>query len=382
MNNVNIIENGQQISVDLIAYFSNNNKNYLFYSKNETVQNGLIKMYVTSQNTGVQETITDDEWNSLKKIMQDIIMGNAGVNFIKYENPITINSAKAIALNDSNIASIKNAYNNAVSISQELGGTNKDLLAESFSTEPKVEETVQVSPIPDVQNNLNMEATPVNLSTSPSVEQPANDVIQPAVDSIPPVDSTNIEQSVNNTEQPVTDSIPSIESIASLNESIPVPDTTNINANPEPLTINSIKPAESETNNGIDSGFKVSNEPNIFDQPVVNTSENISPFNVENANASDPINNNSPLDNNALENISGSELNDASENNSGDSNIINASDKIKLNEKKIKLFEELANIYREENALLKNENNAPLEHTASDLFNNNGTLNELKVLSD
>ena len=75
MKKVNINENGQTISVDLVAYFSYENSNYIFYTKNETVQDGLIKMYVAKENINGNETISDDEWTNIKKIMQNIIMG-------------------------------------------------------------------------------------------------------------------------------------------------------------------------------------------------------------------------------------------------------------------------------------------------------------------
>ena len=54
---------------------------------------------------------------------------------------------------------------------------------------------------------------------------------------------------------------------------------------------------------------------------------------------------------------------------------------IVLNNKKIKLFEELANIYREENELLKGNSSTDLEKTASNLFDNNGSLNINEVLN-
>ncbi len=60
-------------TVDLIAYFKikSTNKNYVFYTKNEVVQNGLIKIYVIE--VGGNNTISDDEWMNLKKVMQGMI---------------------------------------------------------------------------------------------------------------------------------------------------------------------------------------------------------------------------------------------------------------------------------------------------------------------
>jgi len=81
-NQINVINNqNQQMTVDLICYFQNNknNKKYLFYTKNEIVQDGLIKMYVAEENNGLVTDITPDEWNELKFVMQDIIKG-ASVN--------------------------------------------------------------------------------------------------------------------------------------------------------------------------------------------------------------------------------------------------------------------------------------------------------------
>ena len=69
--------NGQPMNIELISYFSNGTKKYVFYTKNETVQDGLIKMYVAEENNGVATEISPDEWNDLKLIMQNIIKGVA-----------------------------------------------------------------------------------------------------------------------------------------------------------------------------------------------------------------------------------------------------------------------------------------------------------------
>lgn len=79
-NQITIIDNqNQTLNVDCICYFLNkkNNKKYLFYTKNEVVQDGLIKMYVAEENNGVATEISPDEWNDLKLIMQNIIKGVA-----------------------------------------------------------------------------------------------------------------------------------------------------------------------------------------------------------------------------------------------------------------------------------------------------------------
>ncbi len=349
--NVNIIEsNGMNTNVNLICYFTGNNgKNYLFYTKNETVQDGLIKMYVASE----VGSISDDEWTSLKKDMQQIIMGNSTVKFLNYSNPIRTSEARAIALNNTNIDAIKNAYSKVTEIS---GGTNKDLLSQSFNEIPEIQTQVQqpqsgpvqISSIPNIQNNFNMEGSPVNLNTSS----------EPVV--------------------PVIDSVPKIEPI----NPIPTPDIPSVNGNGPELNINSVKPAS-----GIDSGFRVSNEPNIFDQPST-------PFNISEEDVNKPLdvpvqnnnnvfsgnNDNGNIFNNVSETLNTNNVpvnNDVKE--VSNNNKVDVNKQIELNERKIKLFTELANIYKEENDMLKNQNEVN-DNTASNLFNNNGTLDDLKIL--
>ena len=349
--NVNIIEsNGMNTNVNLICYFTGNNgKNYLFYTKNETVQDGLIKMYVASE----VGSISDDEWTSLKKDMQQIIMGNSTVKFLNYSNSIRTGEARAIALNNTNIDAIKNAYSKVTEIS---GGTNKDLLSQSFNDTSEIQTQVQqpqsgpvqISSIPNIQNNFNMEGSPVNLNTS-------SEPVVPVIDSVPKIEPINPN---------------------------PTPDMPSVNGNGPELNINSVKPAS-----GIDSGFRVSNEPNIFDQPST-------PFNISEEDVNKPLdvpvqnnnnvfsgnNDNRNIFNNASETLNTNNVpvnNDVKE--VSNNNKVDVNKQIELNERKIKLFTELANIYKEENDMLKNESEVN-DNTASNLFNNNGTLDDLKIL--
>lgn len=324
MNSVNILDmNGQNMFVDLISYFKDNNKNYIFYTKNENVNDGLIKMYVAKENDGAIGGLTDEEWGNLKRVMQNIIMGNSNVTFLPYSNSIKINEAKAIALNDKNINAIKKVYQDSVGNSVGSQNLNKDMLIENFGGSTNQSQPVEISAIPNVQNNFNMESTPVNLNMN---------------------------------------SVPSSDTSANINNPLNVEPINPVNSIPsEPLNINSIKPA-SETV-GIDSGFKVSNEPNIFDQAPVPNIDNIkntnfnstNPFSITEEEVNKPI------------------VNDVKK----ESVNVDNSKLIELNDRKIKLFEELANIYKEENDLLRNNNS---DNTASNLFNNNGTLNEYEVM--
>lgn len=351
--------NEQPMNVELICYFSSGSKKYAFYTKNETVQDGLIKMYVAEENVGLSNDITPDEWNSLKKIMQGIITGGStDIQFLAYSNPLKLNEGKAIALNDTNINAIKTAYKNSVGTTESDNGMlNKDLLSQSFGgnveTPVSNPEPVQISAIPQSQNSFNMEATPVNLNTNP----------------VEPVSANPF------------DSIPKIEPI----ESAPVMDTPSLNTTIEEpaLNINSIKPS------GIESGFKVSNEPNIFDQPAnmpfsITEEEVNKPLNDVISPINETVDTNVNIFNQSNESVTPTNTvdNNVSNDNSNNKSVdLDVDKKIALNERKIKLFEELASIYREENELLKSDNSS-LEHTASNLFNNNGTLNEKEVLGE
>lgn len=369
MNNQTILDkNNQSMTVDLICYFNSNGKKYAFYNKNETVQDGLIKMYVAEENTGLSNDITQDEWNNLKKIMQGIITGNtSGIQFLPYNNSVKLNESKAIALNDANINAIKTAYKNSVGTNDSDNGMlNKDLLSQSFggNTETVVNnsEPVQISSIPGIQNDLNMESTPVNLNMdtvengAPAIE-PVMPIVEPVSNVEPVVPSIEPLPSVESVEA-VAQPMPSIEPIMSTNDTV-ITQPVNEVKNEDVLSINSIKPS------GIDSGFKVSDAPNIFDNP--------NPYQI----TEEEINNPELPDMNNVFNSS-----PVVENKVVDSeNDISLEKKIELNNRKIKLFEELASIYKEENELLKKEDDS-LEKTASNLFNNNGTLNENEVLGN
>ena len=77
-NQITVVDrNGQSMQVELLTYFKNkkNNKNYIIYTKNENVQDGLVKLYIAEEDNGVLGDISVDEWNDLKLIMRDIIKG-------------------------------------------------------------------------------------------------------------------------------------------------------------------------------------------------------------------------------------------------------------------------------------------------------------------
>lgn len=79
--------NGEIIKGELISYFEYvpTGKKYVFFTKNEKVDNELIKMYVSEVNNkeSLSDQMTDEEWTNIKGVMKSILTGNTDTN-IKY----------------------------------------------------------------------------------------------------------------------------------------------------------------------------------------------------------------------------------------------------------------------------------------------------------
>ena len=83
--------NGEIIEADIISYFElqNTGKRYVFYTLNEIVENDLVKIYVSEVGTAnmLAQTMTDEDWTTLKSIMKSILTGheNPNVKYLKWE---------------------------------------------------------------------------------------------------------------------------------------------------------------------------------------------------------------------------------------------------------------------------------------------------------
>ena len=83
--------NGEIIEADIISYFElqNTGKRYVFYTLNEIVENDLVKMYVSEvgDTNMLAQTMTDEDWTTLKSIMKSILTGheNPNVKYLKWE---------------------------------------------------------------------------------------------------------------------------------------------------------------------------------------------------------------------------------------------------------------------------------------------------------
>lgn len=83
--------NGEIIEADIISYFElqNTGKRYVFYTLNEIVENDLVKMYVSEVGNAnmLAQTMTDEDWTTLKSIMKSILTGheNPNIKYLKWE---------------------------------------------------------------------------------------------------------------------------------------------------------------------------------------------------------------------------------------------------------------------------------------------------------
>jgi len=266
------------------------------------------------------------------------------IEYLDPKNEFRVGSVKNIAVPSNNKDDIKKMYPNS-----KKNESNADMLSQSFNTTPlvtsipqpvnspveSVTEPVHISPIPVVQNT-NLESEPVNLDVN--VSMPEMPSIEPIVAETSPIE--------------------------------PVIETPIVEAN------NIVTPSEVEENTTpvIESTFKVSDAPNIFDNPF--------PTNIQENNLVQGNNNifNQPSE--IKEDI------DKSENLSEQKSDLNddiITEEIDLLENNIKHYEGLAENNRKKIELLKKqikkeETEVSLENTASNLFNNSGVLDEDKVL--
>ena len=413
-NQINIIDNqNQTVKVDNICYFLNgsNNKKYLFYTKNELVQDGLIKMYVAEENSGISNEITQDEWSALKLIMQNIIRGSelADLKFLSIQDGIKLCPEKVIALNQANIDAIKTKYNNDSNVlAAKESVSNKDLLSQSFGGTQTVEavpqvdvpvnnivQEPQVSTMQAINSPLqDLESTSVNMSTIPSVDNNLFMNTSPVQDVVPEVKIEN------------NDAVPTFE----------VPQTSDI-SNLSMESVNEI--AKNDTPiSPIVSDFNVSNAPNIFDLPTQSVQGQNMP--TVDLNPTIPVVEDNPMvveseqiiDNNLMpeQNIfsgpqvpSVNELKETVDKETASlvsENIIKNSEtssslnddileaRIAIEKSNYNLYMNLAENSKKmaellEKQIKKNEidnSNTNLENTASDLFNSNGALDVNKVL--
>lgn len=410
-NQVTIIDNqNQTLNVDCICYFLNNknNKKYIFYTKNEIVQDGLVKMYVAEENNGVVNDITLDEWSDLKLVMQDIIKGvytNSNIGFLPVLGNIKLAGEKVIALNQTNIDVIKNSYkNDAKVMAAQNTVSNKDLLSQSFSSnngqpiQAPVQEPQVLNPQANVVNNSSnqvpdLEASAANLNMMSTVENGvSNNNSQEIVISSSNDLSTNpLMNEINQSNEGLVNE--KEKNMFSLPSEINVSEVAAPSVSEE-VTVPNVPDAPA-----INNDFQVSSAPNIFDLPT----PEVNIPSVDSKPLEQTIKNNEMSDT-SEQNLSTSNLfdmpsvpnitelkdevkieNPSEHSNSDnlDTDILEA--RIAIEKSNYKLFMSLAENSEKMAKLLESQMKSKskeenLENTASDLFKSNGALDENKVL--
>lgn len=264
------------------------------------------------------------------------------IEYLEPKREFRVGNAKNIAVPSKNKDDIKKMFPGL-----KKTESNADMLAQSFGAAPEITpipsqseptEPVQITSIPVIQNS-NLESSPVSLSTTTPVMEPI----------------TNTFPDINNNE--------TIVNIPEINNQVETPIVTPI---PDTPVVPEVSVAESQTPI-IESGFKVSDAPNIFDNPtpVVPVEENQNVF-------SQPV---LEEQNIGKEKVSQNDI---------DNNVIET--EIAILESDIKHYEGLAENNRKKIELLKKqikkENDVNLENTASNLFNSKGFLDEEQVFGE
>ncbi len=230
----------QEEQVELVCYFKkDNSKNYVFYTKNEILKDGLLKLYVANENNGMGLGITLEEWNGLKGVMQDIICGNVKDN-IKFQGvtgTITINDVKEILLNPAYSSKILEKYENSEAvINFNNENSNKSLIANAFGgsneTAPGKENKEDSLSIPSLQNLTNESPTP-NIEISPI-----------------PTNKDDLSKEPVSMNMSTTEQIPTgLESLSSLTNDINNIAMPNSEVNVNPLDINNNVLKATQNNN-------------------------------------------------------------------------------------------------------------------------------------
>ena len=276
------------------------------------------------------------------------------IEFLPKKSEFRVSDVKNLAVTTNQKEDIANKYpkieNNTVS--------NADMLSQSFSSNPTLSnenlkmpavEPVQITSIPTTQNT-NMEEKPVDL---------------------------NINQNSNNNFNMFASNDNSQLNIPSINEDLnsqTIVENRLQNNVPEigPINLSNIKDSDIKKENA-DNSFKVSDQANIFDNPIMSFGINQDEINKPEEN------------NNVIEHVmpeENSKFNNSNKNDLLNDDIILA--QIAIEESNVKHYEALAENSKKKIELLKrqvkNNEEVNLENTASNLFNNNGVLDDEKVL--
>ena len=119
--------NTDDLSIEAIRYFVNNDIEYLIYSLNETDSSGYTKLYASKIIGNKACIITDEEeWNIIKKIIKEIIKNNRDGESLSV---IDLNESNLddIYLQDTRVFKLQGNLVNLLSDNKKIEQKNNDL---------------------------------------------------------------------------------------------------------------------------------------------------------------------------------------------------------------------------------------------------------------
>lgn len=203
MDTVTIVDvRGNAITAEGISFINvlSNNKNYIFYTLNEIVENDLVKMYVaeTAGTPNVAQAIPDNDWNNIRNIMMRITRGE-DVQEIKYlpftsANSIYIGEPKKLAIKEDKEQIFKTNQVNATMHQQMTAQTNYTPSGNNTFFDPNVASPQTEEPAFVPQSEQNIFANPMQ-PTFPT--QPEPQVVETNVGQAPVMNPQVIQTTPN-----------------------------------------------------------------------------------------------------------------------------------------------------------------------------------------
>jgi len=266
MNNVTIIDkNGNGILAEGVAYITLSSetasKNYVFYTLNEIVENGLTKIYIAEDvGEGPKDVkISDEEWADIKKTMVSILHAEAlpNVTFNKMDGKtFNISEPKKLAIDLVKKQTLIDAQNTNVLASAQAVPANESAASGGFFNAEvagtNVPEPTQVTEaIPNIfENPMQPEITtanPVAVNELPS---------EPVLTGITDPTQVPINNTINNavTVDQVPEKNAQVEEVQNMNQTL-VNSIGDVSAMPEEnmaAPINNSKPSMEEVKQALD----------------------------------------------------------------------------------------------------------------------------------
>ena len=206
MNNINILINNENKTVQVVRYFENQDSRYLIYSLNEKDEQGYIKLYAVKvvESDGVligAGIIDDNEWMNVKNIIKVIVKENKEGKPVSVRD-LDVSKLVGFPINDGRIFKLGVELANMLSANQvvyeERSDSNLVIPTEEVSTIP----TEEVSTIPTEEiKPVEMEPIPVEINVEPNpaiqnfepVNIDSNIIVNTELDDLLPKEEPNIK---------------------------------------------------------------------------------------------------------------------------------------------------------------------------------------------